>query len=451
MEELSFFDVQRASPPPVLTVSLLNKLARERLESSFPLCWIVGEISNLTHATSGHVYFSLKDKDAQVRCVMFRNRVQLLGWRLANGQHIEARVLVSLYEARGDFQLNVETARKAGMGSLYERFLRLKETLEKEGIFAIEGKRHLPRFPRRLGIITSLQAAALKDVLTTLARRAPHVEIIIYPTPVQGENSASQIIDAIRKADERYECDALILCRGGGSLEDLWAFNDESLARAIRACRLPIITGIGHETDFTIADFAADHRAATPTAAAEQAAPATTELINRLDILRKCLIRQFAQELGKRAQRLDALAYRLIHPGQRLAQQRDTLEVLRNRLLAALKQNHAKGRWQLDSLAQRLRLARPSAQNSTNDLKMLARRMQNAWIFLQNLRTAQISRLDASLNHLDPFAILARGYSIVCDESGNMLKSTRQLEPTDRITVTFHVGRAEAIVTSVNQ
>ena len=304
--------------PPILSVSMLNRLARERLESAFPLCWVAGEISNLTQAASGHVYFSLKDEGAQVRCVMFRNRAQLLGWRLENGQHVEARVLVSLYEARGDFQLNVETARQAGAGRLYEQFLRLKEKLEREGLFDDAGKRALPAFPTRIGIVTSLQAAALRDVLTTLARRAPHVHLTLYPTPVQGEGAAAQIASAIRAAGQHGECDLLILCRGGGSLEDLWAFNDEALARTIRASTLPIISGVGHETDFTIADFAADQRAPTPTAAAELAAPARESLLNHLLMLHAQLHRQTAHRLEQYGQRLDLLAHRLQHPAQRL-------------------------------------------------------------------------------------------------------------------------------------
>ena len=201
---------------PVIAVSMLNRLARERLEAAFPLCWVAGEVSNLSYAASGHVYFSLKDAAAQVRCVMFRSRTQLLGWRLENGQHIEARVLVTLYEARGDFQLNVEAARRAGVGNLYEKFIRLKEGLEREGLFASTAKRPLPLFPRRVGIVTSLQAAALRDVLSTLGRRAAQVSIVVYPTLVQGEGAAAQIADTIRVAGERMECEVLIVCRGGG-------------------------------------------------------------------------------------------------------------------------------------------------------------------------------------------------------------------------------------------
>ncbi|MCB1942512.1 MAG: exodeoxyribonuclease VII large subunit, partial [Candidatus Accumulibacter sp.] len=230
---------------PAMPISLLNRLVRERLEAAFPLCWVAGEVSNLSYAPSGHVYFSLKDAAAQVRCVMFRSRAQTLGWRLENGQHIEARVLVTLYEARGDFQLNVEAARRGGVGRLYEQFLRLKEKLEREGLFASDRKRPLPAFPRRIAIVTSPQAAALRDVLSTLARRAPQVSVVIYPTPVQGEGAAPQIAAAIRRAGEGGECEVVIVCRGGGSLEDLWAFNDEEVARAIRACPLPVICGVG--------------------------------------------------------------------------------------------------------------------------------------------------------------------------------------------------------------
>ncbi|MDR1164027.1 MAG: exodeoxyribonuclease VII large subunit, partial [Candidatus Accumulibacter sp.] len=220
---LSDFD----SPSAVIPVSLLNRLAREAIERSFPLCWITGEVSNLVSAASGHVYFSLKDENAQVRCVLYRPRAQLLGWRLENGQRIDVRARATLYEARGDFQLNVDSARKTGKGNLYEQFLRLKEKLEREGLFSPEAKRELPKFPRRIGIVTSTHAAVLSDVLATLARRAPHVDAIVYPTPVQGADAPERIVAALSAAGARNECDLLIVCRGGGSLEDLWAFNDE--------------------------------------------------------------------------------------------------------------------------------------------------------------------------------------------------------------------------------
>lgn len=448
MTEPSFFAPSPAVTAPILTVSLLNRLARERLESAFPLCWVAGEISNLTYAGSGHVYFSLKDSNAQVRCVMFRNRAQLLGWRLENGQHIEARVLVTLYEARGDYQLNVETARRAGVGNLFERFLRLKAKLESEGLFAVEHKRSLPVFPRRLGIITSPQAAALRDVLTTLARRAPHVSIVLYPTPVQGDGAPERIVATLSMASDRRECDALILCRGGGSLEDLWAFNDEAVARAIRASKIPVVTGIGHETDFTIADFVADHRAATPTAAAELAAPHRGALVQQCTDLRRTLNRLADRSLERRAQHVDMLAKRLIPPAQRLAQQRQLLAACQSRLTTALRESGARGTLATVRLSQRLRLARPNTERLNDRIATLSERLNNAWRGVLDSRGTRLAHLAAGLDHLGPDNVLARGYSIVTDASGRVLRSSSGLEPNDCINVSFHAGRAEARITS---
>ena len=430
---------------------MLNRLAREQLESAFPLCWVSGEISNLTYAASGHVYFSLKDAAAQVRCVMFRNRAQLLGWRMENGQQIEARVLVTLYEARGDFQLNVEAARKAGIGNLYEQFVRLKEKLEREGLFAAENKRALPDFPRRIGVVTSPQAAALRDVLTTLARRAPHVELVLYLAPVQGEGAAQQLSRAIRSASEHGACDVLILCRGGGSLEDLWAFNDEALARTIRDCPIPIVSGIGHETDFTIADFAADRRAPTPTAAAELAAPQQSVLLATLLDMHVSIRRLIEQSLNQRGQQVDGLANRLRHPAQHLAQQQEKLTNLQRRLDSGLTQASARGRNAIASLGRRLLLARPDTGRLARRLETLAPRLSSEWQRTLSSKAADISRLSASLTHLNPNAVLERGYSIVTDADGKILRDSQSLEPNDNITVCFHTGRAEATVTLVSK
>ncbi|MBS1227424.1 MAG: exodeoxyribonuclease large subunit [Proteobacteria bacterium] len=451
MSEPSPHGASPAPLAPVIPVSMLNRLARERLESAFPLCWVAGEVSNLTYAASGHVYFSLKDAAAQVRCVMFRNRAQLLGWRLENGQHLEARVLVTLYEARGDFQLNVETARRAGLGNLYEKFLALKDKLEREGLFAEAGKRALPAFPRRIGIVTSLHAAALRDVLSTLARRAPHVNIVLYPTPVQGDGAAREIANAIRSASERRDCEVLIVCRGGGSLEDLWAFNDEALARAIRACSLPVITGIGHETDFTIADFAADQRAPTPTAAAELAAPQRSVLLARLADCRLALRRSFRQGQNQRNQQLDGLTLRLQHPAQRLARQRDELANLQRRLDHGLAQASTRGRQQLDALNRRLLLARPQTGRLAQRLAAQGARLAGVWQRAMHGRSDDLTRLAASLTQLNPDAVLARGYSMVTNEAGRIVCDSSALEPNDRIAVLFHTGRANATITSVNK
>ncbi|HEY4801925.1 MAG TPA: exodeoxyribonuclease VII large subunit, partial [Paraburkholderia sp.] len=260
----------------VVPVSALNRAIASMLERTFPLAWISGEVSNFTRAASGHWYFSIKDAQAQIRCVMFRGRAQYAEFTPREGDRIEVRALVTMYEPRGELQLNVEAVRRTGQGRLYEAFLRLKAQLEAEGLFDPERKRALPSHPRAIGVITSMQAAALRDVLTTLCRRAPHVPVIVYPAPVQGAGSAEKLTAMLETANARNEVDVLVLCRGGGSIEDLWSFNDETLARAIAASAIPVVSGVGHETDFTIADFAADVRAPTPTGAAELVSPQRT-------------------------------------------------------------------------------------------------------------------------------------------------------------------------------
>ena len=261
------------TPTKVITVSELNRMARNVLEQSFPLFWVSGEVSNFTRAASGHWYFSLKDAGAQVRCVMFKGRNSYVDFVPREGDKIEARCTVTLYEARGDFQLTVEFVQRAGLGALFEAFEKLKNKLALEGLFDESGKQTIPKHPKRIGIVTSADAAALRDVLTTLRRRMPNIPVLIYPTPVQGKGAAQWIANAINTAHERAECDVLIICRGGGSIEDLWQFNEEIVARAIANCSIPTISGVGHETDFTICDFVADMRAATPTAAAELVTP----------------------------------------------------------------------------------------------------------------------------------------------------------------------------------
>src|SRR6478672_5557657 len=320
--------------PPVLTVSALNQAVARMLERNFPLAWVSGEVSNFTRAASGHWYFTLKDEAAQVRAVMFRGRAQFAGFTPREGDKVEVRALVTLYGARGDYQINVEAIRRAGVGALYEAFMRLKERLGNEGLFDQERKRPLPLFARTVGIVTSLQAAALRDVLTTLRRRAPHVAVILYPTPVQGEGSAQKIAQAIAAASLRAECDVLLVCRGGGSIEDLWSFNEEAVARAIAGCAMPVVSGVGHEIDFTIADFAADLRAPTPTAAAELVSPDRAELLKRVEQMEVRLARRMGgalQEQLYRAQRADQRLTHL-HPSRRLQQHAQRLDELIERL-----------------------------------------------------------------------------------------------------------------------
>lgn len=432
----------------VLSVSSLNRQVRDCLESAFPLTWVSGEISNLTYAASGHVYFSLKDASAQVRCVMWRSRAQVLGWRLENGQKIEARVLVSFYEPRGEFQLNVEAIRRAGQGDLFERFLQLKAKLENEGIFAVDRKKALPSFPRRLAIVTSPQAAALRDVLTTLHRRAPHVAITLIPTPVQGEGAGAKIAEAIAQA-ANSDCDAIILCRGGGSIEDLWTFNEESVARAINASAIPVISGVGHETDFTIADFAADLRAPTPTAAAELASPDRDALLDRLTQLENHLGRRMDRTLSDQLQRLDWLATRLVHPAERIRQRQREVDTLGSRLHHALRRQTEHCAVRLHSLGLRHASARPRPEKLAEGIAHLQYRLsrQTQWAISQY--SGKLNSLGSSLTQLDPHAVLSRGYTLAMDADGRAIRDAARLSPGDLLKLRFASGSAEATVNQV--
>ncbi|CAB1370384.1 exodeoxyribonuclease VII large subunit [Denitratisoma oestradiolicum] len=428
--------------PSPLTVSQLNRLARQALESQIPLLWVAGEVSNLTRAASGHVYFSLKDDSAQVRCVMFRSRAQTLPWRLENGQQVEAQVLVGLYEPRGDFQLNVEALRRSGQGALFEAFARLKEKLEREGLFAADRKRTLPRFPRALGVVTSSRGAALHDILATLARRAPHLPVIIYPTLVQGAGAASAVAQAIASASVRRECDLLLLARGGGSIEDLWAFNEETVARAIVAAPMPVISGVGHETDFTIADFAADQRAATPTAAAELASAGWFAARDELHDLADTLGHLLRRQLEARMQKLDLLAGRLLHPAQRLERSRRHLAHLQTRLTAAVARRLRREESHLSQLALGLSRQRPAPVRLGGHLALARQGLLGAAQGLMNRRRHALERLEVTLGALNPEATLARGYSIVRDALGHVVTDSNQLHPEDVIVLSFARGGA---------
>ena len=434
-------------PAEIITVSTLNRIARETLERGIPLMWIAGEASNLTRAASGHIYFSLKDEAAQVRCVMFRNRAQLVPFRLQEGMRVEARALVTLYEARGDFQLNVEVLRQAGIGALYEAFARLREKLDKEGLFAAERKKPLPRFPRRVGIVTSLQAAALRDILSALERRCPHLPAVLYPAPVQGEGAAEKIAAAIRIAGERGECDVLIVARGGGSIEDLWAFNEETVARAIDACPIPVVAGIGHETDTTIADLAADRRATTPTAAAELVSAGYVEARQHLARLGAALHETLRRALETRMQRLDLLGRSLVRPGERLARLRVEVSHLDTRLAANLHLRLGKAAGVLQQARSRLASARPDMRLAKRDLHELGRRMQNTQAVRFEGQHIALAALATNLAHLSPNAVLQRGYSITRKADGTIVHSSEELAEDEALHLTFGHGWADARVT----
>jgi len=435
--------------PRIFSVSELNRLARQALESQIPLLWVGGEISNLVTAASGHVYFTLKDANAAVRCVMFRSRAQVIGWRLANGDKVEANALVSLYEARGDFQLNIEALRRAGSGNLYEQFLRLKEKLAGEGLFDPAKKRPLPAFPRRIGIVSSPQAAALRDIVTTFRRRSPQVELVLYPSAVQGAGAPAELVAAINAASARAKtdgCEVLLVCRGGGSLEDLWAFNDEAVARAIAACSMPVISGVGHETDFTIADFVADLRAPTPTAAAEQAAPERDGLWQRLDDIGLTLKSGTERRIEQLGHRLEVARRRLKHPADRLREHRAGGKALGDRLRAAIRQRLGEHQLRLARLEDRLARQRPETGKAGQQLNHLQKNLANAALGELARRQGTLDLLAARLHAIDPTAVLARGYSIVTDSTGKLVKNAGSVELGSQIGVRLASGYLQARV-----
>ncbi len=438
-----------SSGAPVISVSELNRLVRAAIEKNLPLTWVNGEISNLRRYDSGHVYFTLKDASAQVDCVMFRHKVQHLDWQPADGMRVEVRALATVYEARGKYQLNIEAMRRAGLGALYEAFERLKARLDVEGLFAKERKRKIPEFPRAIGVVTSPQAAALRDVLTTLKRRMPRIPVILYPAPVQGEGAAAKIMQAIATASTRAgqdQIDVLIVCRGGGSIEDLWSFNEEVVARAIHACSIPVVTGVGHETDFTIADFVADIRAATPTAAAEMVTPDRADLRAQIVQVRSQLMRTTHRLLEDHMQKLDYLQRRLVHPGERIAERQRHLAHLANRFTGAYKHAFQAREWALRAAAQRLNAARPDLRLLERHTQESGRRLTDAMQRVFERAQSRLTRAEAHIASLNPQLMLERGYSITQTADGAIVRDGGQLQTGQSLQLMFARGRAQVEV-----
>jgi exodeoxyribonuclease VII large subunit len=433
----------------VVPVSLLVNTARRVIERHLPLMWVGGEVSGFTRAASGHCYFTLKDAQAQVRCTLFRSRAQALDVALRDGLHVEVRAAATIFETRGEFQLNVETVRLAGVGRLYEAFNRMKARLEAMGWFAEERKRALPALPRAVGVVTSPAGAALHDVLTTLDRRFPAIPVVVYPTPVQGAGAADEIAAAIRAAGRRRECDVLVVCRGGGSIEDLWAFNEEAVARAVLESPIPVVSGVGHETDFTICDFVADARAPTPTAAAALAVPEALVLRYQVEALAQRARRDVQRQIERAAQRLDLTARRLRHPAERLRDRRQAVQALARRLAAAAARDRERSGSRFGAAAQRLArlLAQPLPQAVR--LERRAHELARAAADRVGALEQRLIRGARSLELLDPRAVLERGYSVVLAADGAIVTTARSLAPGMPITVEFARDRAEATVTRV--
>jgi exodeoxyribonuclease VII large subunit len=436
----------------IYTVSRLNRDVRMLLERRIPVIWIEGELSNLSQPSSGHWYFSLKDREASIRCAMFRLRTLGTGFVPRVGQQVLARGRVSLYEARGEYQLIVEHLEEAGLGALQREFERLKAKLAAEGLFAEECKRPLPRFPARIGVITSPSGAAVRDVLHVLRRRFPPAAVLVYPTPVQGAAAAPAIVDALALASTRAECDVLILARGGGSLEDLWAFNDERVARAIRRASIPVVAGIGHEIDLTIADLAADARAPTPSGAAELVTPDRTELWQLLWHATERLARSARRELRALAGRLDhaVTRLRLARPGARLRQQAQRLDDLEQHLAGALRGTLDRERHRLsDAFAI---LVRHSPEHRIREYRTrqtaLAGRLQHAALRRLSHIEHRLSLAARALDAVSPLRTLQRGFAIVTRASdGAVLTQAEAIEVGEDIEARLAHGRLRARVT----
>ena len=426
-----------STPPAVQTprawsVAGLLLAVADALSARLGAVTVRGEISGFMRAASGHCYFSLKDSEGQaalLRCAMFKRAAGGLDFKPADGQQVELRGRITVYESRGELQCVVEAMQRLGTGSLFELFLRLKARLAAAGLFNAERKRALPTHPRRIGVVTSLGAAALHDVLTTLARRSPQVGVVVYPSLVQGPEAPAQLVAAIALADQRAEVEVLIVCRGGGSLEDLWAFSDEAVVRAVAACQIPVVCGVGHETDVTLAELAADLRAPTPTAAAELAAPLRSEALDRLTQLARSLRAAVGRRLDRQGQRLDRVALQIGRPARLLAQQAARLDTLRARQTQALQQALASRHRRLDELGLR----------GVNGLQ--SQRRQHA---------ERLDRLALRLAALDPQRVLARGYAWLADATGRPVTQAAGLQTGATLSAQWADGRAEVQVLGVN-
>ncbi|WP_278427059.1 exodeoxyribonuclease VII large subunit [Pantoea dispersa] len=444
------------SLPPtanIFTVSRLNTTVRQLLENEMGLVWLSAEISNFTQPASGHWYFTLKDDGAQVRCAMFRNSNRRVSFRPQHGQQVLVRASITLYEPRGDYQLIIESMHPAGEGLLQQQFEQLKARLAAEGLFDQQFKQPLPEPARQVGVITSATGAALHDVLRVLHRRDPSLPVVIYPTAVQGVDAPATIVRAIELANQRDECDVLIVGRGGGSLEDLWSFNDERVARAIFASRLPIVSAVGHETDVTIADFVADLRAPTPSAAAELVSRNQIELLRRLQSQQQRMEMAMDYYVAQQQRRFTRLQHRLQqqHPQLRLARQQTTLIQLQRRLQEAADQRLRLAHRQQDRLLQRLQSQQPQGRilRAQQQLQQWHYRLQQGMEKQLNHSRQRFGTLAAQLEGVSPLATLARGFSVTTDAQGQVVKKTRQLHAGDLLRTRLDDGWVESQVTAL--
>jgi len=429
-----------------VSVSALLQRAKQALERAVPLCWVAGEISGFKRAASGHCYFDLKDDAAQIACVLYRNRASLVGFELKEGAQVELRVRPSIYEPRGSLQFTVEQARLAGVGRLYEAFLRLKAKLEAEGLFAPDLKRDVPTHPAQIGLITSPKAAALADMLRVLRDRWPRARVVLYPASVQGVNAPRELLAALTAANARRECEVLIIGRGGGSIEDLWAFNDEALVRAVAASELPIVSAVGHETDFTLCDFAADLRAPTPTAAAALVTPERGALLLAVNQMQRRMSWLLHDRLDRFGQRIDRAGERLRGSGGVLAPWRETLLRLQSRLQRSVLGLVPAREARLQRAAQRLLLQSQRTPLAATRLAALEQRLAGAVTDALQSRATRLAHAAQALALLNPQQVLDRGYAVVFDGSGRAVTDAAALAPQASVRVTLARGEIDATV-----
>lgn len=433
----------------IYSVNQLNREVKQLLQQNFPLLWVEGELSNVAQPASGHMYFSLKDGQAQVRCAMFRNANRQLAFQPEAGLHVLVRARVGLYEPRGEYQLSVETMEEAGVGILQRKYEALKRKLSDEGLFETSNKQTLPSFPKSLSIVTSATGAALRDILSVLQRRYPLLVVRVYAVSVQGEESATAVVNAIQSINQHKNCEVIILARGGGSIEDLWSFNDEALARAIFASKLPIVTGIGHEVDFTIADFVADVRAPTPSAAAELIVPHQRELMEALEQYQNSLAYLLQDYLTNLQQSIDWMAQRLafLHPKQTIQRNKQQLGELKRRAISATKLKLSHRYNQLTNLLRRFenQSPRPRVHEARIKLTTLDKNLRSLLNIQLEQRNQQFTALTRTLDAVSPLGTLNRGYAIVTREkNGQILRNAAQVSANEKILIQLAKGRLNA-------
>jgi len=437
----------------VYQVSQLTDEMRRLMEVSYPEIWIEGELSSLSAPASGHLYFSLKDERSQLRCAMFKGRASISRYRPKAGDLVRVRAKISVYSARGDLQCIVQHIEEAGEGLLQRRFEELKASLNQQGLFDQANKKQIPAFAKHIGIVTSPSGAAVRDIVSTLKRRCPGIPITIYPAVVQGDSAVNSIVQAMRDAAQHQQCDVLLLSRGGGSLEDLWCFNHELLAREIYNYPIPIVCGVGHEVDVTIADLVADLRAPTPTAAAELVSPNTEQLLNQLTSLAFRLPRSFERLIQRRSQQVDFSGRQLIHPRQQLERNKAKIEQAAGRLQSLVSSNLRQSALASDNLTKRLEYQNPKKliDSKTRDIETISQRMKNATTVKLERTKRSTEHIASQLHLVSPLATLDRGFAIARDDNKSILRSTAQVRSDDSIDLQLSDGKLACKVIEVSK